>query len=94
MTKTYSHEEIALNDLGATDLRAEAAEWDGDTHAYRITIYDDMDKPEVHQAEALIIDGRTGIAWGADASWAESFGSIEQDIECWLNDGDTWADRN
>jgi len=89
----FAYTEIALNDLTSTDLREEAESFDAGTHAYRITLYDDAGvSPHPEAAEALVIGDRTGIAWGSDAEWGASFGTIEQDISAWL-DGE-WADRN
>lgn len=103
--RTYRIEQIDPHDLTSTDLLDEVAIADDTAHggeaplpcqAYRITIYDAaglVSEPET--AEALTVhEGRTGIAWGAPASWADSLGDIEQDIECWLNDGEAWHDRN
>ena len=65
--------------------------------AWNITIYREDGTPEAEVAQALRIEGeaRTGIAWGADATWADSYDDgIEHDIECWLNDPDEWGARN
>jgi len=37
--------------------------------------------------------GRVGIAWGADADWAD-VPSRDEGIEMWLNDGEQFAARN
>jgi hypothetical protein len=34
-----------------------------------------------------------GIAWGADATWADVDG-LESGIEMYLNDGEEWDQRN
>lgn len=88
---THRHEEIALEDLTARDLREEAEGWDGETHAYRVTLYDDAGIQQAPEhAEALVINGRIGIAWGGNAIWSDSSGHIEHDITGWLTDED-WA---
>ena len=76
--------------------------------AYRITIYDDQGQPLQHMAvQALLCppyglghgggpngtEGRLGIAWGADATWADAE-SIESGIEMWLNDPEEWEAKN
>lgn len=50
--------------LSALDLRATLAEHGGD--AYRVEIAD-----KAEPAEMLIVDGRAGLAWGADAEWTD-----------------------
>jgi hypothetical protein len=75
---------------------------------YRITIYDDQGmNPEVETAQAVFCppfglghgggpdgtEGRLGIAWGADATWADAE-SVETGIEMWLNDPAEWEARN
>ena len=37
--------------------------------------------------------GRLGIAWGADATWADA-DSIDGGIDMWLNDPEEWEARN
>lgn len=87
--KTYTYTEIALTDLRALDLRDEVQP--GAT-AYRITIYQDgRALPET--ADALYVDGRLGISWGAESTWADVAG-VEDGIEMWLNDAAAWAAAN
>jgi len=38
-------------------------------------------------------EGRLGIAWGADADWAD-VDDLESGIEMWVNDPDEWEARN
>ena len=87
--KTYTYRDIVPDTLTTTDLRAEA-EASPTAAAYRITIYDATGtRPAPETAEALYVDGRLGIAWGADATWAHAR-DVESGIEMWLNDGDAW----
>jgi len=48
--------------------------------------------------EAVIVDGRIGITWGADALWGDVRGSTDEAIEAaihdCLNDADAWEARN
>lgn len=90
--KTFAIREIDLADLRALDLQEEAEETTG--RAYSITIYDDQgENPEAETAEAFYCaeNNRLGIAWGADATWAdvesvEDAGtSILNGIEKWLS---------
>ena len=77
-------------------------------HPYRITIYDDQGmNPEAETAQAVFCppfglghgggtygtEGRLGIAWGAEATWADAE-SVETGIEMWLNDTEAWEARN
>jgi hypothetical protein len=85
--RTFNYFEIETNELIATDLEREARTA-SDPHAYCITIYDNG-RPLTGSAEALYADGRLGIAWGADATWADVPG-VERGIEMWLNDPEAW----
>lgn len=96
--KTFTHCEIHPELLTATDLAAEWADRSGPNtpamNAYSITIYDATGtQPAAETAEALYVDGRLGIAWGADATWAD-VRDVESGIEMWLNDGDAWEAAN
>lgn len=93
MRRTFRCEHIPLHRLTATDLREIAAGAAADAEAYRITI-DGADEPA--QALYLHSEDRIGIAWGADATWADVWGGagVEGAIETWLNDPDEWAARN
>lgn len=89
--KTFRYEQIATDKLTATDLQEEVTPA---ATAYRITVYDSTGTrayPET--AEALYADGRLGIAWGADATWAD-VKDVESGIEMWLNDGEAWEAGN
>ncbi len=91
--KTFSYTTIGINELTATDLQNEARETRG-AQAYSITIYDaDGITPAAETAQALYADGRLGIAWGADATWAD-VRDVESGIEMWLNDGEAWERAN
>lgn len=95
--RTYRYEAIPTTQLSATDLRHIAAECDADrvvTEAYAVYVFED-DKPMPNSANALYLpgEGRLGIAWGADASWAD-VDDLESGIEMWLNDPDEWESRN
>jgi excisionase family DNA binding protein len=88
--KTFRYEET--HTLTANDL-SKAMSAHGGT-AYRITIYDSTGtRAHAETAEALSVDGRLGIAWGADATWAD-VKDVQSGIEMWLNDGEAWAAAN
>ena len=95
--KTYRYQ--STNAVGATDLNQELAEAQRlgqPAELYSITIYDAagvIQHPESAEALYLPGEGRLGIAWGADASWAD-VGDIESGIEMWLNDGPAWEAAN
>lgn len=89
--KTFTYRGIAASDLTATDLRAEVTPT---AETYRITIYDATGtRAAPETAQALYANGRLGIAWGADATWAD-VKDVESGIEMWLNDGDAWEAAN
>lgn len=96
--RQFSFSDMALDALTARDLREDASE--PDAKAYSITIYDETGtKPEASGAEALHLpsEGRTGIAWGGNATWFDTLDStnIETDIDFWLNgDPDEVEARN
>ena len=87
--KTFSYAPIPTRTLTATDLREEV-EGVPSANAYSIIIYDaDGVRREAESAEALYADGRLGIAWGAEATWAD-VRDVESGIEMWLNDDEAW----
>ena len=93
--RTFTVKPIKIGDLSALDLQGEAGGITG-VQAYRITIYDDKGmNPEAATAQALFWpeDNRLGIAWGADATWAD-VESVETGIEMWLNDPEAWEAGN
>lgn len=98
MAKRWTYDAITVGQLTAIDLAKEGAQAlvnaSADVQAYRIYIYDD-DKPAAEHAEAVYLPDikRLGIAWGADATWADVDG-LESGIEIWLNDDDEWEARN
>src|SRR6188508_1518974 len=68
--KTFTYRQISPSQLRATDLAAEASTL-SDCAAFVITIYEaGFHTSHAEAAEALYSDGRLGIAWGADATWA------------------------
>ena len=93
--RTFTVNPIDIADLSALDLQGEAEGLNG-VQAYRITIYDDKGmNPEAETAQALFWpEGNLlGIAWGAEATWADAE-SVETGIEMWLNDTEAWEARN
>jgi hypothetical protein len=88
--KTFTLTPIAPAALTATDLRAEAQ---SGMEAYRITIFDADGRPAPETAEALYAEGRLGVAWGGDATWAD-VPDVERGLEMWLNDGEAWKAAN
>lgn len=93
--KTFSYTTIAVDELSASDLRREAAGYDkGDAQAVSLTIYEDgTPLAEFGQALYFPYEDRLGIAWGADATWADVI-DVESGIEMWLNDGEAWEAAN
>jgi len=85
--KTFSYAPIPTRSLTATDLREEA-EGVPTAKAYSIIIYVNG-KHAAESAQALYADGRLGIAWGAEATWAD-VRDVESGIEMWLNDDEAW----
>lgn len=93
--RTYIYTLKMLDDITSTDLHAEARAAMGDAQAATITIYKANGQREAEAAEALWLpsEGRLGIAWGADATWAD-VRDLESGIEMWLNDGEAWTAAN
>lgn len=120
--RDFRYETIDPADLPATDLRQAWGEWQdtapdaiGEISAYRVQIdgeanvaYALMFGPALDPERAHIdyYPDRIGIAWGADATWADVAGSRATDpvawlgdvvaasIDLWLNDPDEWERRN
>ncbi len=95
-TRTFRYEEVNIEQITATDLCEEFLSAKN-AQTFRVTIFPhEIDEPaEVVEADALYLpsEGRLGIAWGADATWAD-VDDVESDIEMWLNGGETWDQRN
>jgi hypothetical protein len=94
--KTFTYRPIALDDMTATDLQQEAAPYSiNGAQAAKITIYRENGMSEAETAEALYLpnEGRLGIAWGADATWAD-VKDFTSGVAMWLNDGEAWARAN
>ena len=91
-TSSYTYHDINLDALTARDLQDEIAP--GAT-AYRITFYDQDGFQRSDFAEALYLpaEGRLGIAWGADATWAD-VSNVESGIAMWATDPDGWEAAN
>lgn len=84
-------EQITSNDLHEEFLKAKNAQ------TFRVTMFfhgaDEHPTAEHTDALYLPIEGRLGIACGVDATWAD-VDDVESGIEMWLNDGETWEQRN
>ena len=93
-TRTFRYTwEIDSDSFSSADLREIANEceeteeghlnWAG----YRIEIFDAAGNQTAESAEMLTLhtEGRTGIAWGAEADWFDSFGDPDKDIAFWLS---------
>ena len=94
--RTFLYEEVGIEQITATDLCEESLGVEN-AQAFRVTIFPNeyYEHPEAEQADALYLpkEGRLGIAWGADATWAD-VDDVDSGIEMWLNDGETWEQRN
>jgi hypothetical protein len=90
MKREFSYIEIQPDQLVHSDLKQEAMR---SGTAYRITIREKGLGTNMQLAEAVLKHGRLGIAWGADATWAD-VSSLESGIEMWLNDGEAWEAAN
>lgn len=89
-TRTFSYEDIDIEDLTATDLREIAVNSQAECNAFSIRI---PGAPEAAQALYFPVEHRLGIAWGADATWAD-VDDIESGIDMWINDPEEWNSRN
>ena len=87
------------SEYGPADLLQAAADAiaNGDTPEWHwVEIwYQGSDEHEPEAACVLVLPaaGRVGIAWGADATWADA-NTVDDAVECWLNRPDEWAARN
>lgn len=89
--KEWMYHLVSLEDITATDL----------LEVGRIASKDQMQvfhvfiKGHAERADAIYLpdQGRMGIAWGSDATWAD-VDSIESGIDMWLNDPEEWNKRN
>lgn len=91
MSRKFTYIEIKPDELVHTDLREEA-KYGGSV--YRITVYDETGiQPAAEAAEAFLNHGRLGIAWGADATWAD-VPSLDVGIDMWLNHPEEWEAAN
>lgn len=91
--RTFRLWDIPAEDLSAIDLREEATNHtaqSGEPNCYVIEI-----DGQAERAEAVWFSrtDRIGIAWGANADWAD-YDDPEQAINDYLNDGETYAARN
>lgn len=103
MNHTYTLIPKSVNDLTHTDL---AADRDAAYDLYGVTrpgdeapmaAYSIIIDGEAQAAEALIVDTRIGIAWGADATWGDcepTQRGIERAIDDWIADANAWEARN
>ena len=90
-TRTYSRTEDSIS---ALDLIAERDAHHGTTRTGRIQVFIDG-CPAPEQADYLYVPdaGRLGIAWGADATWADT-PDLDAGIRTWLTDPDAWELAN
>lgn len=102
MTKTsnYTYHQIAAHELSATDLNEELRTNDealnGPGETYAIVFYDDHDQCTGGEtAEALYFPKirRLGVAWGAEAAWADVPG-LDEGIRMWATDPEAWEAAN
>jgi hypothetical protein len=99
MASNYSYHPIKAHELSTTDLIAEYDAHDtatnGPVEVYAIRFYDDAGFQRGDSAQALYFPklGRLGIAWGADATWAD-VESVASGIKMWATDADAWEAAN
>lgn len=92
--QTFTYQPITTHEIGHTDLQREVG--GKPCECYVITIYDAAGiNAHAEAAEAVYLpgEGRLGIAWGGDATWAD-VDDVESGIEMWLNDGEAWELAN
>ena len=84
--------QIELAAITATDLRLDAAQIEDSDgiEAYRLYLDDQVETADVLWFSHI---QRMGIAWGANATWADA-SSVEEGIRIWLEDPEEWARRN
>lgn len=90
---------IEVSELTAQDLIEEIAIAQTNNATVvcaRITLWNERtSQPYAEAAQALYLpsDGRLGVAWGANATWAD-VASLEAGIEMWCNDPHGWLAAN
>ncbi|MDE1904936.1 MAG: hypothetical protein KGH75_00615 [Rhodospirillales bacterium] len=91
-TTAYHLEVIGASDLTATDLASEIARMADPTgvECYRLWIGDSAQPAQVVYSPP---DQRIGIAWGADATWADAI-DAESGAAMYVNDPDAFAAAN
>ena len=93
-TRTYRLTDASPDNL-PLDLREEFA-LNPSASIFGVVIYDYdgiTQAPEMAWGLYNPQDGRMGIAWGAEATWAD-VQDVDQGVEMWLNDGDSWQLAN
>lgn len=94
--KTFSFTSSRITAIDLFEAQKTAQRSKQPTEAFAITIYDANGmNPVAERAQALYLPDamRLGIAWGADATWAD-VDDVESGIDMWLNDGSAWQAAN
>ena len=93
--RRFMYECVSVEEITATDLQEEAQSIP-DAQAYIVTLVKpdgyletNAERPQVLYSPSI---GRMGIAWGADATWADVDG-VEQGIDMYFNDPEGWEVR-
>jgi hypothetical protein len=100
-TMKYTIWPITLDEIAdmPSDLCAEAEEAMNagkQIEAVSISLWDDAGiTPKAEAATGLYLPdvGRIGIAWGADADWADA-ASLNEGVDLWATDSEGYAARN
>lgn len=86
----WHYQLVGRASITSTDLQEEIGKYEGKIQTFKIYIQD-----HAEQADCVYLPeiNRMGIAWGADAQWAD-VDDIEQGIEMWANQPEEWEKRN
>jgi hypothetical protein len=89
-TANYTVSLIASDQISATDLQEELAD-DPTAECFIINFYDADGFQRSDRASGVYYpaSGRMGIAWGADATWAD-VSSLEAGVALWATDQEAW----
>ena len=94
--RTFRYESVDIEQITSNDLHEEFLNAKN-AQTFLVTIFPDGvdERPRDEHADALYLpaEGRLGIAWGTDATWAD-VDDVESGIEMWLNNSEAWKQWN
>lgn len=93
---TFTYNEIDPTNLTSQDLKR-VVESNTGWKTYTVSIFNEDGTPHSFPDTCFALhlesQGRLGISWGGDATWAD-VPDLETGIDIWLNDGESWIALN